>query len=297
MKKGIETAGVAMNGDEEMQRLTVGSAEVAYEDRGRREPLFPQETEMRLTYDDAGTSEPAVVLIHGWGFGNPSVFVPQFEHLSSRRRALKLDLPGHGRSGQPPPGFDFSDCAAAIVAAVDTAGVDRAILCGHSFGGRLAVEIAAAYPARTAGLVLLDPVILFPEPVRQQALTGLVPALSTEHWLEALEGYFSRLLNPYDPPEVKSQVLTELGQVKPEMAGSLMQEGMATDGSDFLLRVQCPVLLVTASAPVDIERFRELQPEALIGMVVGSGHWLTLAVPDQVNAMLDRFLEIAPVRG
>jgi hypothetical protein len=31
----------------------------------------------------------------------------------------------------------------------------------------------------------------------------------------------------------------------------------------------------------------------LIGSVVGSGHWLTLVVPDQVNAMLDRFLELA----
>ena len=50
---------------------------------------------MRLAYDDPGTGEPAVVLIHGWGFGNPSALVPQFEHLAKRRRVLKLDLPGH----------------------------------------------------------------------------------------------------------------------------------------------------------------------------------------------------------
>jgi pimeloyl-ACP methyl ester carboxylesterase len=140
-------------------------------------------------------------------------------------------------------------------------------------------------------------VILFPEPVREQALTGLVPALTTDHWLKALEGYFSRLFSPYDPPELQSQVLTELGQVKPDLGASLMQEGMATDGCDSLARVQCPVLLVSAIAPVDIERFQELQPEAFIGKVVGSGHSLTLAVPDQVNAMLDRFLEIVALHG
>jgi pimeloyl-ACP methyl ester carboxylesterase len=208
-----------------------------------------------------------------------------------------MDLPGHGRSDRPTSGFGFEDCAAAIVAQMDPAGVERAVVCGHSFGGRLAVEIAAAYPSRTVGIALLDPVILFPEPVRNQSVTGLVPALRTENWLKALEEYFSRLFSPDDPPDVKSQVLRELGQVKPEMAASLMQEGMATDGSDSLARVQCPVLLVSATAPVDIERFRELQPEALVGKVVGSGHWLTLAVPDQVNAMLDRFLEVATVRG
>jgi pimeloyl-ACP methyl ester carboxylesterase len=158
----------------------------------------------------------------------------------------------------------------------------------------LAVEVAAAYPSRVAALALMDPVILFPEPVRQQALTGLVPALSTEHWLQTLEGYFSRLFSPYDPPELKARVLAELGQVRPAMAASIMREGMATDGSDALARVRCPVLTVMAAqSPVDLERFRDLQLDALVGRVVGSGHWLTLTVPNQVNAMLDRFLEIA----
>jgi pimeloyl-ACP methyl ester carboxylesterase len=83
-----------------------------------------------------------------------------------------------------------------------------------------------------------------------------------------------------------------LSQVSPELVAPLMQEGMATDGSASLARVQCPLLLVVAKAPVAIEHLRALQPEAFIGRVIGSGHWLTLAVPDQVNAMLDRFLEL-----
>lgn len=252
---------------------------------------------MRLTYDDAGTGEPTVVLVHGWGFGNPSHLVPQFEHLASRRRVLKLDLPGAGRSDRPPPGFGFADCVAAIVAELDVAGVDQAIICGHSLGGRLSVELAAAYPSRVAGVALLDPVILFPESVRQQSVNGLVPALASENWLKALETYFSRLLSPYDPPELRSRVLRELGQVSPVMAAPIMQEGMATDGSESLARVRCPLMVVLAGAPVDVERLRVLQPEALIGRVVGSGHWLTLAVPDQVNAMLDRFLEIITPHG
>lgn len=278
--------------------MTVGGAGLEYADRGQAETLSAPETVVRAVYDDAGTGEPAVVLVHGWGFGNPSVFVPQFEHLAARRRVLKLDLPGHGRSDPPPPGFGWKDCEAAVVATLDAAGVDRAIVCGHSFGGRMAVEIAGAYPSRVAGIALLDPVILFPEAVRQPALTGLVPALSTEHWQQALEGYFSRLFSPYDPPELKARVLAELGQVRPEMAALIMQEGMATDGSESLARVRCPLLVVMApQSPVDVERLRDLQPEALIGRVVGSGHSLTLAVPEQVNAMLDRFLEIVALHG
>lgn len=274
--------------------VMAGGAELEYADRERLEKPLPQQAEVHLAYDDAGTGEPAVVLVHGWGFGNPSVFVPQFEYLASRRRVLKLDLPGHGRSDRPSPGFGWQDCAAAVVGTLDAAGVDRAVVCGHSFGGRLAVEIAAAYPSRTAGVALLDPAILFPEPIRGQALTGLVPALRSDVWLKAVEGYFSRLFSPYDPPKLRAQVLTELAQVRPGMAAPIMQEGMATDGSDSLAQVRCPLLVVTAAqSPVDMQRLRDLQPDALVGRVVGSGHWLTLAVPEQLNAMLDRFLEIA----
>ncbi|HEX6509354.1 MAG TPA: hypothetical protein VF221_17130 [Chloroflexota bacterium] len=93
------------------------------------------------------------------------------------------------------------------------------------------------------------------------------------------------------------RVVTELGEVSLEPAASIMQEGMATDGTDSLACVRCPLLVVSARAPVDIDRLRDLKPEALVGRVVGSGHWLTLAVPHQVNAMLDRFLEIIARRG
>jgi len=55
-------------------------------------------SQLRLSYDEAGSGEPAVVLLHGWGFGNRSHLLPQFEHLATERRVILLDLPGHGGS-------------------------------------------------------------------------------------------------------------------------------------------------------------------------------------------------------
>jgi hypothetical protein len=55
---------------------------------------------------------------------------------------------------------------------------------------------------------------------------------------------------------------------------------------------------VRAKAPTDLQRLLELRPDAMAGQVVGSGRVLMLSVPDQVNAMLDRFLEmvVAPLQ-
>ena len=249
---------------------------------------------VHLSFEDAGAGDPAVVLIHGWGFGNPSHLVPQFEHLAASRRAILLDLPGHGRSHPAPPGFGFTDCAAAIEGVLEARGIDKAVVCGHSFGGLLAVEVAAAYPSRIAGAILLDPApLLFPAPVREMG-ARLAPALDSDAWQAALEGYFSMLLSPYDRPEVRSRVLAELGDVPRALGAHLMRVGMAGDGAEALAKVQCPILLFSrAEQPVDRQRFMELQPKAWIGQPVGTGHWLTISVPDQVNAVVDRFLEVA----
>lgn len=249
--------------------------------------------QLHLSADDAGSGEPAVVLIHGWGFGNRSHLLPQFEHLARTRRVILIDLPGQGASDPAPPDFGFADCAAAIAGVLDDMGIDRAVVCGHSFGGLVAVEVAAAFPERVAGAVLLDPApLLFPAPVREQSAM-LASALESDGWLPALQGYFSMLLSPYDPPEVRSRVLDELRDVPRALSARLMRAGMAGDGSEALARVRCPILLFgRAEQPLDRERFLELQPEAWVGQPVGTGHWLTISVPDQVNAALDRFLRV-----
>jgi pimeloyl-ACP methyl ester carboxylesterase len=60
-------------------------------------------------------------------------------------------------------------------------------------------------------------------------------------------------------------------------------------------RVTYPLLFVHAFVPADLERLKPLRPDAVVASVAASGHFLTLSVPDQVNAMLDRFLAILPL--
>lgn len=245
---------------------------------------------MNLSYDDAGTGEPAVVFIHGWAFGNRSHLLPQFEHVRSSRRAVLLDLPGQGASDPVPADFGFPECAEAIARVVDATGIEHAVLCGHSFGGRLAVEVAAACPERVAGVVLIDPVLLFPAPVRAHGCL-LASALESDGWRPALEGYFSALLSPDDRAELRCRVVAELSTVDPLLGARVMRAGMGSDGSAALAEVRCPLLVIRRpETPIDSQRLHELQPQAWIAQPVGTGHWMTISVPDQVNAALDRFL-------
>jgi pimeloyl-ACP methyl ester carboxylesterase len=247
-----------------------------------------------IAYEEAGRGDPAVVLIHA-PLGSRSHFAAVFDHMAVRHRVIALDLRGHGESGTPKEGFRILDIAEDVRAVCHAAGVQRAVLCGHSLGGTAALEVAALEPGLVAGIALLDAVILFPEPVRRQALEGLVPALAGPGWQEALRGYITgRMFGPFDPPEVRARIAQEIATLPPHMLAPLMRDGMSNDFSDRLAAGRYPLLFIHARVPADLERLKQLRPDAIIASVAGSGHYLTLIVPDQVNAMLDRFLAILP---
>ena len=64
------------------------------------------------------------------------------------------------------------------------------------------------------------------------------------------------------------------------------------NGSDFFARCEVPALLLRArlAEDSDVLRARELKPDLEIGITVGAGHFHQLEVPEQVNAMIERFL-------
>ena len=247
---------------------------------------------LHIAYEDLGSGNPAVVLIHG-AFGSRSHFAAQVEHLAQRHRVVALDLHGHGDSDLPKDGFRISDFTGDVIAVCEAANLDGAVLCGHSFSGAIALEVAAARPDLVAGVVLLDGTILYPEGLRTQALSNLVPVLEGPGWAEAMQGYLGgRGFGPYDSPDLKARVMQEIGRGPGGLAAPLMRYVLSSDHASLIASSDCPLLYIHARVPTDLARLRELRPDALIASVAGSGHWMMLEVPDQVKAMLDRFLDI-----
>ena len=99
---------------------------------------------------------PRVVCLHG--VRNHGLHFARLAERIPDRHVLAPDLLGHGHSPWEPP-WDISAHCNAIV---DTLGEEPAAFVGHSFGGRLAYELAARAPERVPRLVLLDPAILLP---------------------------------------------------------------------------------------------------------------------------------------
>ena len=112
---------------------------------------------MKLALDEWGDpSDPRIVCLHG--VRNHGEHFALLAEALPNYHVLAPDLLGHGFSPWEPP-WDIETHCAAIA---DTVGPAPAALVGHSFGGRLAFELAARAPKLVPKLVLLDPAILLP---------------------------------------------------------------------------------------------------------------------------------------
>lgn len=113
---------------------------------------------------DAGRVEsgptPTVVLLHGWG-RSLGALRPLGELLANSCRVVLLDLPGFGLSPLPAEasneggGWGTYEYSERVKRFLDQSGINSCILIGHSFGGRISVQLASRYPELTDGLVLI----------------------------------------------------------------------------------------------------------------------------------------------
>jgi 2-succinyl-6-hydroxy-2,4-cyclohexadiene-1-carboxylate synthase len=101
------------------------------------------------------SSSPPLLLLHGW-MGNCGDYTEIIESLRSRFYCIAIDLPGHGKTeviGED-VGYGFINTAIGIIALLDSLGIDRCAMAGYSFGGRLALYLALAFPDRFEKVML-----------------------------------------------------------------------------------------------------------------------------------------------
>lgn len=107
-----------------------------------------------VIYHEQGSGGLPVVFIHGFG-ERLQIWEPIQQALSADRRTVALDLWGFGASVRPAD-ITPRDWVAEVTGLLDVLSIERAVLVGHSLGGRVSLMCARYAPERVAGLVLCD---------------------------------------------------------------------------------------------------------------------------------------------
>jgi len=113
---------------------------------------------IHLHYQQIGHG-PNVVMVHGIT-GNQAIWhLEVIPALMQEYRLTTYDLRGHSYSDMPPTGYTTADHALDLNHLLDSLGIERVHLVGHSFGAEIALHYTILYPERVERLVLIEPAI------------------------------------------------------------------------------------------------------------------------------------------
>jgi lipase len=252
-------------------------------------------------YEWGDPSAPSLVCLHGVTGHGLRFRRWAEERLASRFHVLAPDLRGHGRSSCDPPWSipahvaDLRDTAAAF-------GIERATWMGHSFGGRLLLELAAVAPELVERVVLLDPAIHpLPHVSRDLAEHEL-----TEPAFDSLEEAVAARIaaSPTNPREVVEEDAREHFEAGRDgrFRRRCFQAAIVTIYGDVAAEppppdtLRAPTLLLYAPAyglvrDEQIAAYREALGDRLELVEVSGGHMVFWDAFDETADAVDRFLD------
>ena len=107
-----------------------------------------------LEHEGDDPTKPVIIFLHGLT-ANANSF-DSILHKIKGYRIVAVDLRGRGLSDKPNADYTIKDHAKDIIGLMDSLGIIKAVLGGHSFGALLSIFLAANYPARVLKIILID---------------------------------------------------------------------------------------------------------------------------------------------
>jgi pimeloyl-ACP methyl ester carboxylesterase len=230
-----------------------------------------------------GQNPAKVLALHGWG-RRGSDFAVAFQDIG----ALAPDLPGFGAAPAPPDIWGAADYARAIAPVLDEFSHPPVVV-GHSFGGRVAVALAASQPGRVGGLVLTGVPL-----VRLSKSKPPAAAFRLARWANARGVLSDRRMEELRRRRGSIDYQTASGVMRGVLV-KLVNESYEAE----LRRLPAPVHLIwgkedhevpLAVAQTSLAILRGAEVGASLEVLPGVGHWLPIEAPEALTLAVRRFL-------
>ncbi len=242
---------------------------------------------------DGKDSAPTLVLIHGWACDS-RVWERQLQSLAPRARVIAVDLPAHGRSEIPDTQISMDLFARATAAVMDQAGVEQAVLVGHSNGTPVIRQFYRLFPARTQALVVLDGALR--QMLTAEIIEQMKPRLSEENYRETVAAFIDEMPGE----ELSEAARDEIKAVALDQPHAAVYGGLIAAGDSAVWEpdpIEVPTLLILAEQPSWDEEYlafvRKLVPQSEIHILPGVSHFIMTERPDEFDSLLTSFLDKA----
>ena len=247
-----------------------------------------------IHFEECGAGERRVVLLHGWGC-SAELMRPVAEALSGQMRVLSVDFPAHGESGRPPEPWGVPEYAETLRTLLLERDFCPCAVVAHSFGGRIAIWLAAKYPEMFERMVLTGAAGL-KKPATEESRRR------SEHYqrLKKLNEAAKRTRLFGSLPDRAAEILrrkygsADYNALDEEMRKTFVKV-ISLDLGDCLPQIRCPVLLLWGDQDTETplwmgQRMEREIPDAALVALEGGTHFAYLEQNARFNLITRTFL-------
>jgi pimeloyl-ACP methyl ester carboxylesterase len=247
-------------------------------------------------YEVYGRGRP-VILLHGW-LGSWGLWQETMTYLGRYYRTYALDFWGFGESGKKRQSYAVQDFVSLVDQFMDSLGIHRAPLVGHSMGGTVSLSVAVQFPQRVSKVVVVGSPIVGSSLAWPLKLAGRRPIavlLFNMMWAFRLA---MRVASPYicrDPrfPEMMDK---DLSRTTLESFLLSIASLRRTDLRPFLSQVKAPAMGMFGDrdiivSPRQWQPMKEGIPAVRIEQFPKAGHFIMLDEPESFAQKLKSFLD------
>ena len=255
---------------------------------------------IHLHHVQAGNGIP-LLLIHGYPLDH-ALWQPQVNGLADTNvaRVIAPDLRGFGQSDAPEGAYTMETYADDLFALLDVLQVERAVVCGLSMGGYIALAFWQKYANRVRGLILVDTRAGADAPATRQARLDMVEQVKQHGSAPAADAMLPRVLSQSTrqsrPDLVESVHAMMLRQPPTGIIGAQLGMAERPDSTPTLPTITVPALVVFGAedviTPAETEGrgLANAIPGAKLVIIPNAGHLSNLEQPEVFNTAVRKFL-------
>lgn len=255
-----------------------------------------------LRYIDVGSPNAVpVIFIHGFPFSHRMWNFPggQVEALSATNRVIALDLRGHGESEVGPGHYSIELFVDDLIGLMDHLNIPKAVLCGLSMGGYIALRATERNPERVSGLVLCDTRSEADSNEAKIKRANSIKFVKANGMKFYAQDYVKIVFAPSSfehRPEAVKSIQSIVERTSPTaIFGTLLALAGRTDTTPALPKITCPTLILvgekdTVTPVAASQSMKEKIPGAEMAVIANAGHVSNMENPAEFNKHLTQFL-------
>ena len=259
---------------------------------------------LRVSYSDNGLAGvPVLIFIHGFPF-NKSMWYNQMKELMGEFRVISYDIRGHGNTDKGVADFSIELFAQDLIGFMDELKIDKAIICGLSMGGYIALNAVTNFPERFDALILSDTNCIADTPEASEKRLKSIDTIKAN----GMEWYADvSTKNLFAPQSLLTKTI-EIEYVREmilktsehSIYNTLLALANRKETCSKLSQIKVPVLILVGkedkiTPPEAAERMHLSIKESNLKIIELAGHVSNLENPDEFNDQLRKFL--GKIRG